>query len=163
MNILLILMFQTRNIMEIISQLKKTKRQTLELFDMSEENLNRSYAEGKWTNREMLNHLADAESVLYDRIRRAISEPRQVIWSFDQDAWANGLNYEEFPLDINKRLYAAARDGVIYLAQQHYEVLGEKEFVHSESGIKTLKDEFDKVAWHNAHHLEQVRATLIPR
>jgi hypothetical protein len=30
----------------------------------------------------------------------------------------------------------------------------------SETGVRTLKDEIDKVATHNAHHLEQIRAAL---
>jgi len=34
------------------------------------------------------------------------------------------------------------------------------EFVHSVTGVRTLKDEFDKVASHNAHHLNQIRTAL---
>jgi len=26
--------------------------------------------------------------------------------------------------------------------------------------VRTLKDEFDKVAWHNEHHLEQIDLAL---
>ncbi len=36
------------------------------------------------------------------------------------------------------------------------------EFVHSVTGVGTLKDEFDKVASHNEHHLEQIRLALGP-
>ncbi len=36
------------------------------------------------------------------------------------------------------------------------------EFVHSVAGVRTLKDEFDKVASHNEHHLEQIRLALGP-
>jgi hypothetical protein len=32
--------------------------------------------------------------------------------------------------------------------------------VHSETGVRTLKDEIDKVAWHNENHLAQIRAAL---
>jgi hypothetical protein len=35
---------------------------------------------------------------------------------------------------------------------------GHLEFVHSETGIRTLKAEFDKVASHNEHHLAQIGA-----
>ena len=40
---------------------------------------------------------------------------------------------------------------------------GRREFVHSETGVRTLKDEFDKVAWHNEHHLEQIEQALQAR
>ena len=94
---------------------------------------------------------------------RVISEPRQVLWVYDQDAWAQGLDYERVPLDISMRLYQAARAANIYLARLHYERNGALEFVHSVTGVRTLKDEFDKVANHNEHHLGQIRAALKSR
>jgi hypothetical protein len=32
--------------------------------------------------------------------------------------------------------------------------------VHSETGVRTLKREFEKVASHNQHHLDQIGAAL---
>ena len=146
--------------MSIHEDLIQTRDATLRYFDLHEAHLTARYAPGKWTVRQLLCHLADAESVLYDRIRRAISEPRQVIWAFDQDAWAAGLDYATFPISTSRALYSAAREGVIYLARRDYERLGSKEFVHSETGVRTLRDDFEKVALHNAHHLKQIEAAL---
>jgi hypothetical protein len=146
--------------MNIIEQLQETKRQTLVYFAMEGEGLHSSYAPGKWTVKELLHHLADAETVLYDRVKRVISEPRQVIWAFDQDAWSLGLNYKKMPLHLSKEVYRSVREAVVYLANEYYESLGQNSFVHSESGIRTLKDEFDKIAWHNAHHLKQIEMAL---
>lgn len=146
--------------MSVIDDLISTRERTLEFFGLPEQKLALSYADGKWTNRQILCHLADGESVMYDRIRRVISEPRQVIWAFDQDAWTAGLDYMTFPLAISQALYSAVREGVIYLARRDYERLGAKEFVHSETGIRTLKDEFEKIALHNAHHLNQIEQAL---
>jgi hypothetical protein len=49
---------------------------------------------------------------------------------------------------------------MIYYAGLHYERHGHLEFVHSVTGVRTLKDEFDKTAAHNEHHLRQIRAAL---
>jgi len=146
--------------MEIIEKLEATKAATLQHYDLSAAQFDQSYAPGKWTIRYLLHHLADAETVLYDRLRRVISEPRQVIWAFDQGAWAANLNYAEAPVDLSKRIYAAVRDSVIFYARRHYESKGHLEFVHSATGVRTLQQEFDKVAWHNAHHLEQIEKAL---
>ncbi len=146
--------------MALIEQLEATKAATLPYFDLDEAALERRYAPGKWSVREILHHLADAETVLFERIRRIISEPRQVIWAFDQDAWACKLDYTQRPLPLSRNLYAATRDGVIHYARRHYERDGGLEFVHSETGVRTLKDELDKVAWHNQGHLDQIRAAL---
>lgn len=146
--------------MQIIKDLETSKAETLTYFDLSDSALNKRYGPGKWTVRQVLNHLTDAETVLYERIRRTISKPNQVIWGFDPDAWCQGLEYEKFPLALNKPIYQSIRSSVIYLAAQYYDSLGKHSFVHNETGKRTLKDEFDKVAWHNEHHLKQIRTAL---
>lgn len=146
--------------MNIIEGLESTRSETLSYFELSPDKLDKTYGPGKWSIRYIVHHLADAETVLYDRIRRIISEPRQVLWAFDQEAWANKLNYSELPLEISRSTYAAVREGIIHLARIHYETNGQLEFVHSETGVRTLKEEFDKVVWHNQGHLEQIRKAL---
>jgi hypothetical protein len=146
--------------MEILTSLIDTQRETLSYFYLSETDLAKSYKPGKWTIREILMHLADSESVLHERIKRTIAEHRPVVWSFDQDRWAQRLKYASFPLSISRAVFIANRDSVIYLAEQFYTTLGHNEFIHSETGLRTLKDEFDKVAWHNRRHLEQIEQAL---
>jgi hypothetical protein len=146
--------------MNLIRRLEETRDQTLELFALGEDDLARTYAPGKWPVRFILLHLADAETVLFDRIRRVLSEPRQVLWVFDQDAWAKGLDYSRVPLDTSRRVYESVRNAVIYYAGVYYEQKGHLEFVHSVTGVRTLKDEFEKVASHNQHHLDQIRTAL---
>jgi DinB superfamily len=146
--------------MDVIKRLESTRDQTLQYFELSEDQLARTYAPDKWSVKFLLHHLADAESVLSDRIRRTLSEPRQVLWAFDQDAWAKGLDYSRMPLDLSRQIYEATRAGIIHLARQHYDRSGHLEFVHSETGVRTLKQEFDKVADHNEHHLAQIETAL---
>lgn len=146
--------------MEIIEKLEATKAATLEYYDLDDEQLDKSYGAGNWTIRYLLHHLADAETVLYDRVRRVISEPKQVLWAFDESAWAKGLDYANLPLELSKRIYSSVRDGIIYHAHLHYESSGQLEFVHSEVGVRTLKQEFDKIAAHNEHHLEQIKRAV---
>ena len=146
--------------MDIMTKLVSTRDRTLKYFDIGPEELACSYAPGKWSVRFILHHLADAETVLSDRIRRTISKPRSVLWAFDQDAWASGLDYAKMPLDLSRQIYEATRAGIIHLATEHYDRSGHLEFVHSETGLRTLKDEFDKVAAHNKHHLDQIELAL---
>lgn len=146
--------------MDIVTRLEAARDRTLAYFDLDGEQLDRTYAAGKWPVRFILHHLADAETVLFDRIRRVLSEPRQVLWAFDQDAWAKGLNYSEMPLELSRQIYDAVRAGTIHLARVHCQSNGDLEFVHSETGVRTLRMEFDKVAAHNQHHLEQIKTAL---
>jgi len=57
-------------------------------------------------------------------------------------------------------VYEATRNAVIHYARLYYESKGHLEFVHSVTGVRTLGNEFDKVASHNRHHLDQIRVAL---
>jgi hypothetical protein len=145
---------------DLVRSLERTRDETLGYFGLSETDLARTYALGKWSVRHLLNHLTDSEIVLAERLRRAISEPGTVIWFYDQDKWAKGLDYPTRPLESCKPVFAALRGAMIDLARRHYERDGAKEFVHSKSGLRTVKEEFDKVASHTEHHLGQIRQAL---
>jgi uncharacterized damage-inducible protein DinB len=146
--------------MKIITKLESSRERTLPYFELSDEMLDRTYAPGKWSIRIILHHITDTETVFYDRVRRVLSEPGQVQWAFNQDAWATGLNYSELPLELSRNMYSAVRACVIHQARLHYDIDGAREFVHSETGIRTLKSEFDRIANHNAHHLAQIEQAL---
>lgn len=146
--------------MNIRTKLIETQQQTELFFNLSETDLKKTYGKNKWNIRNILVHMADAESVLHERIKRIIAEPKQVIWAFDQDLWSEKLEYENFPLEISKTLYSANRESIIFLADKYYEKNGDMEFVHSQSGIRTLKDEFEKVAKHNLGHIDQIKLAL---
>lgn len=144
----------------MIQELERTRDETLRYFSLNREDLARTYAPGRWSVRYILHHLSDNETVFFDRIRRVLSEPRQVLPVMDQDAWAKGLDYSRVPLDLSGRVYESVRNAIIYYAGVHYERSGDLEFVHSVDGVRTLRDQFDQVATHNEHHLSQVRSAL---
>jgi len=146
--------------MSIIANLQQNLDEILPYFDLSEEELSKSYAPGKWTVKQLLHHLADAETVLYERIRRAIAKPGQIVWGFDQDAWADNLEYGSIPLEMNKAILISVRIGIIYFAGQYYMTKGDNFYIHSETGNRLLHEEFDKVVWHAEHHLSQIKTAL---
>jgi hypothetical protein len=147
---------------QIVDALNATRDETVQRFALGDPDLERTYGPGKWSVRYVLHHLADAETVLFERIRRVVSEGRRVIWAFDPDAWAGALDYPSRPMTLSRDLYLAARAGVIHYASIHYDKNGHLEWIHSETGVRTLRDEFDKIAAHNASHLKQIALALAP-
>lgn len=145
---------------KILTDLDNTYTQTLPFFDLNESDLAKTYAIGKWTIRQLLHHIVDAEMVLFERIRRGIAHPMQVVYGFHQDDWANHLDYDDRPMEISKQMYIANRAGIRHLAQKFYTTKGQNQYVHSETGLRTVKEEFDKVVWHNAHHLKQIEQAV---
>jgi hypothetical protein len=147
----------------LVRQLQQTRDETLTYFGLPDTDLARTYGPGKWPVRHVLHHLADSETVLHDRICRILSEPRQVLLVFDESAWAKALDYSQKPLALARPVYESVRNTLIYYAALHYESKGHLEFVHSVTGVRTLKDEMEKVASHNEHHLAQIRTALAAR
>ncbi|MEP7267378.1 MAG: DinB family protein [Saprospiraceae bacterium] len=147
--------------MEIINKLEGSKARTLEYFALPESTHHLTYSDGKWNVRQILVHLVDAESVLYDRIKRIISEqPRPVVWAFNQDSWAAHLDYDNFPLETSKQIFTGVREAIIHLVKKYYISHGDLTFIHSGTGLRTLKDEMDKVVWHCENHLNQIQTAL---
>jgi len=144
----------------ITQKLEKTLHDTLPYFDLSEHDLAKTYGEGKWSIHQILCHLTDAETVLYDRIRRTISNPGNTVMGFEQDLWAEKLEYNSFPLELCKDLFAANRKALIHTASKFYEKYGHHESIHNVAGPKSLREFFDKVVWHNEQHLEQMDLAL---
>ena len=146
--------------MLLVKELERTRDETLKCFGLDQPELERTYAPGKWSVRYILHHLADSETVFFDRIRRVLSESRPVLSVMDQDAWAKGLDYAHVPLAIARHVYESTRQAIIYYAGLHYERSGHLEWVHSVDGVRTLRQELDKVAAHNENHLRQIRRAL---
>jgi hypothetical protein len=146
--------------MDLIAELARTRQQTLDRFSADVADLGRRYGPGKWSVRAILHHLADAELVYLYRIRRVISQPDQIIWATDQDAWARSLAYDSAPLDVPARVFTAARDALIETAIAHYAGSERIMCVHSLRGRLSLRELFDGVVAHNINHLDQIDVAL---
>jgi len=145
--------------MNLMRELERTRDETLQYFSLDQGALARTYAPGKWPVGHILHHLSDSETV--SSIASVACSASPVRWSGDgPGCLAKGLDYARVPLDISRQVYESVRNAVIYYAGVHYERSGHLEFVHSVDGVRTLRDEFDKTAAHNEHHLSQIRSAL---
>jgi uncharacterized damage-inducible protein DinB len=145
---------------ELVQCLYRSMHETLAAFDAPAAALDRSYAPGKWTLREMLLHMSDTETVLLERLRRTIAEDKATFTPFDENLWAKRLNYTTRDLGLARIQFEAARRNVIELAQTTDPKLDANVGTHTEAGPQTLAQNLSKVAKHTDHHLEQVRAMI---
>ena len=146
--------------MTIVRRLEASRDETLGYFSLGTGELDRAYGPGKWTVRFLLHHIADTESVEFYRIRRILSEPKQILPAFDEAAWAEALDYRNLPLELSRAVFEPVRNAVIHYAALHYESRGHLVFVHTALGELTLRDAFEKVANHHDKHLGHIRLAL---
>ena len=114
----------------------------------------RTYAPGKWTIRQILCHLAQAELALGTRVRFALTEADYVAQPFAQDEWLRLDGSLDGPTAL--AVYTTLR--VMNLAM--FRALSpdqfDREFSHPEYGALAVRWVANQMAGHDIHHLKQI-------
>lgn len=116
--------------------------------------LERSYAPGKWSARQILIHLAQTELALGNRARMALSTPNYVAQAFDQDRWIGrdaALSGKD-ALDAFVAMSAMNRSLFASLSPADRAVT----LSHPEYGALTVDWIIHQMAGHQIHHLKQL-------
>jgi hypothetical protein len=113
-------------------------------------------APGKWSIRQIAAHLADAEIVFAHRFRQVIAEDSPTMVWFDQDAWADNLDYArrkpKQSLETLRRTRAENYDLLKGLPESAYERAGN----HTRNGRMTLGQLLERGAGHTESHVRQI-------
>jgi DinB superfamily len=126
------------------------------LANITEAELDRRPADGTWTAREVVHHLADSESMAYIRLRRLIAEDNPVIQGYDEPVWAQRLHYGR-PIATSLAVLAAVRAASLELLEALSEAEWARAGTHSESGQYTVEGWLRVYTRHAADHADQIR------
>ncbi|HEU5453969.1 MAG TPA: DinB family protein [Terriglobales bacterium] len=113
-------------------------------------------APGKWSIRQQVAHLADAEYAMSTRMRWAAAEPGKAIVAFDQDKWAAAAKYHEIPLELSLATFTAARNWTLALLRGLTPAQWDGFVVHEERGKETVRHLAKMMAGHDRNHLKQI-------
>ena len=133
--------------------------------DWHPQQFERSYANGKWSARQILTHLAQSEVALGYRARMALTAPGYAAQSFDQDRWmsieAGGAGGSE----SGGLSGAEALEAFMGLASMNIVLFGSLSdanravtLAHPEYGPLTVDWIVHQMAGHQIHHLRQLEA-----
>jgi DinB family protein len=111
---------------------------------------------GKWSIRDVVQHLGDAEMVVGVRLRMVLAQDRPPLIGYDQDAWVDRLRYREVPLaDALEQFTLIRRVNLRLWAGLTHADLG-RAGVHNERGEETLGFMRNIHAGHDLAHLRQL-------
>jgi uncharacterized damage-inducible protein DinB len=77
----------------VVKALKKSEKRLVKLMkNLDEDEIEYAYAAGKWTIRQVMQHIIDAERVFSFRAIWFARNDQQPLPGFEQDEWVNAMN-----------------------------------------------------------------------
>lgn len=121
--------------------------------------LDRRPADGGWTARENVHHLADMEAIAYIRLRRLIAEERPVLDAPDEPAYARALHYDR-PISASMAVLRAVRAASLELLERLTEEEWKREGVHPRVAEYDVERWLQIYAEHPHNHAAQMRTAM---
>ncbi len=112
---------------------------------------------GEWTIHEMVVHIADSEANSYVRCRRFLAEPGSAVLGYDENRWAEKLNYHSQDPAEALELFKWLRRKSYTLVKDLPAPAWKSTIMHSENGLMHMDDWLDVYAGHIPAHVEQMQ------
>lgn len=113
---------------------------------------------GKWSIQQLVVHLADAEQVTADRMKRVIAEDNPPLVAFDENKWTANLHYDGQSAEDAAKLVELTRKQMAIVLRELPDNAFTRSGMHSESGKKTLASLVEGAVKHLEHHLNYLHA-----
>ena len=114
-------------------------------------------APGKWSVRQIVAHVADADLVGAHRFRQVLAEDTPTLVAYDQDAWVRNLDYArrkpKQSLETFRRIRAENYELLKDLPESAFDRAGN----HTENGRVTLREMLEGYASHAESHARQLQ------
>jgi len=123
---------------------------------LTPEQLKRPESSGKWSVAAVLRHLADTEVVWGWRMRLILAQDRPPITGFDQDAWAEQLDYANADPNESLEVFAILRRDNLRLIERATPQDLQRVGVHAERGEESAGYLVRLYAGHDLMHLNQI-------
>lgn len=122
-----------------------------------EQSLTAHPVEGKWSACEIVQHLSDSEMTSAIRLRKLLAQERPAIESYDQEAFAARLRYNERDIQPALDALRGARSTTVQLLRMMSEEDWKREGSHPEHSSYTAEDWLRIYAAHAHNHAAQIR------
>lgn len=136
-----------------LDEMKISGKFTLEIYrKLSPEQSNFAYAEGKWTMKELLQHLIDAERIFAYRAMRFARKDQTELPGWDEEEYANHYFSSERTLEsLISEFDFIRKSSLIFFENLNAQQLSETGIANgNEIAVKTIAK---LIIGHNIHHV----------
>ena len=148
---------------DVHSWLAQTETYTTRLREsldgITEEDYLKTYREGAWNVRQLVHHIADSQLNMYQRLKLALTEDFPTVPAFDENKWAVQPD-TTLPAEVSIKMLEAINERVVALGKTLTLDQLERGFNHEVNGKVTVASKVKKLAWHEEHHLAQIKMAL---
>ncbi len=123
---------------------------------LSDEQILRRPTPQEWSIHEVILHLPDSETFVYERLRRTIAEERPMLHAYSESVWAEKLDYRQQDYHLALALFTAQRLASAALLRQQPDETWQRVGIHSENGAMSLYEIFMAYLRHGQTHLQQI-------
>jgi uncharacterized damage-inducible protein DinB len=120
---------------------------------MTPDQLTQPISPGRWSIQKLVVHLADADSIAIDRMKRVITEEQPLLLYAHESAYVDRLHCDQQSIEDAIELFRIGRRQFTrvlrLLPDESFERIG----THSISGVVSLADLIETYVDHLAHHL----------
>ena len=116
---------------------------------------------GSWSIRQVVCHLADAEIIYADRMKRVLAEEEPTLFEADPNDFVPSLHFRKRDLQTEVRVIEAIRVHMLPILQSCAEDDFLRIGVHSLDGPMTLSTLLQRITGHIPHHVAFIEAKLL--
>ena len=144
----------SRDPMQVLADMPDALRQAV--AGLSSEQERTPEAAGKWSVKQVVQHLADAELVGGFRYRMILTHDSPTLPGYDQDLWAERLHYQDSDLPTALDDFANLRKANLRLLRAATPADMQRSARHAERGEESLEKMIRMFAGHDTVHLRQI-------
>lgn len=146
-----------------IQEMKNAANKTLEIYNnLSEEQGNFAYAEGKWSLKILLEHITDSEKIFNYRALRFARKDKTELSGFDEELFAeNGIANQLSLGELMEEFQLNRLNSLVFFSKLTTEQLSQKGKTNgNEISVETLGK---LIVGHNIHHLKIIEERYLPK
>jgi len=146
------------DIIEVLKEQRKTSEKFLKTF--TEKQGNYSYADGKWTVKEVLGHVIDTEKIMAFRALSFARGEKQSLTGFEQDDYVAESNFNKRLLADLINEFITIRESNIILFKSFNEEILIRRGTANESEVTVLALIYI-IAGHEKHHMKFLKERYV--
>ncbi len=146
-----------------VESMKFTGENTIRIFsELSEEQSRFAYAEGKWSLKELLQHLIDAEKIFAYRALRFARKDKTELPGWDEELYAKHYFSDERTIkNLIAEFETVRKSSSIFFENLNQEQLSQTGIANrNEIAVETIGK---LIVGHNIHHLNIIKERYLPK